>query len=43
VQLTARAVFEAPTTASLAAVIEEKLVERIEQLSEDDVQSLLDD
>jgi amino acid adenylation domain-containing protein/FkbH-like protein len=43
VELALRAVFEAPTVAELAGVIEDKIIEQIESLSEDEVDSLLEE
>jgi amino acid adenylation domain-containing protein len=42
VELALRALFEAPTVAELAGVIEDRIIEQIESLSEDEVDSLLD-
>ncbi|HKV09760.1 MAG TPA: amino acid adenylation domain-containing protein, partial [Thermoanaerobaculia bacterium] len=43
VELALRAVFEAPTVAELAGVIEDRIIEQIESLSEDEVDSLLEE
>ena len=42
VELALRALFEAPTVAELSGLIEDKIIEQIESLSEDEVDSLLD-
>jgi amino acid adenylation domain-containing protein len=42
VELALRALFEAPTVAELAGVIEERIIEQIEGLSDDEVDALLE-
>ncbi|MFL6293189.1 MAG: amino acid adenylation domain-containing protein [Thermoanaerobaculia bacterium] len=42
VELALRALFEAPTVAELSGVIEDRMIEQIESLSEDEVDSLLE-